>query len=670
MKPTKFIAALCGVAAFVCSCEKEDSKTNDDFMRFKSILSAFALMVPVCMATIFTSCEKKDVTVAVTGIEVTPAFVELKPGETQELKVSVLPENATDKTYTWSSSDESVATVADDVVTAVADGSAVITAVAADGTHKASVTVKVTTPVTGIEVTPAFVELKPGETQELKVSVLPENATDKTYTWSSSDESVATVADDVVTAVADGSAVITAVAADGTHKASVTVKVTTPVTGIEVTPAFVELKPGETQELKVSVLPENATDKTYTWSSSDESVATVADDVVTAVADGSAVITAVAADGTHKASVTVKVTTPVTPPYDGIVASSAGAVFIGDKYGMGYNDEVHVYLLSGDVKYSDSSLSGKGSALWLDLYLPLTGKAVLPAHHYTAMLGEETKYTFQTGMDLRPYGSVTGSYVYENNEYVMVADGTVDITLDGSTYTVDAVVKSLEGKEYKFRYTGAIEVKTSTGGGNVGGTTVDGGWTTVNVGKLTQARFEYYGGDAYGTKDVSDNWILYLYDDGVSIGNDGFTGAGDIMMIELNCPVGVKDHIEPGTYHVIPPTEFTSASVLTPFTTVPGLENSKGHIYGTWYLSSKYSEDESFSGYYGASEGSVTVDKTDNDVYSISFEIKDTDIQGIVSGSFEGKASIFDVSCSASVSMSSASMKSSLKSARRIAFRK
>ena len=505
MKLTKFIAALCGVVAFVCSCEKEDSKTNDYFMRFKSILSAFALMVPVCMATIFTSCEKKDVTVAVTGIEVTPAFVELKPGETQELKLSVLPENATDKTYTWSSSDVSVATVADDVVTAVADGSAVITAVAADGIHKASVT--------------------------------------------------------------------------------------------------------------------------------------------------------------------VKVTTPITPPYDGIVASSAGAVFIGDKYDMGYNDEISVYLLSGDVKYSDSSLSGKGSALWLDLYLPLTGKAVLPAHHYTAMLGEETKYTFQTGMDLRPYGGITGSYIYENNEYVMVEDGTVDITLDGSTYTVDAVVKSF-GKEYKFRYTGAIEVKTSTGGGNVGGTTVDGGWTTVNVGKLTQARFEYYGGDAYGTKDVSDNWILYLYDDGVSIGNDGFTGAGDIMMIELNCPVGVKDHIEPGTYHVIPPTEFTSASVLTPFTTVPGLQNSKGHIYGTWYISSKYREDESFSGYYGASEGSVTVDKTDDDVYSISFKIKDTGIQGIVSGSFEGKASIFDVSSSASVSMSSASMKSSLKSARRIAFRK
>lgn len=441
--------------------------------------------------------------------------------------------------------------------------------------------------------------------------------------------------------------------------------VTVAVTGIEVTPASVELKPGDTQVLKVSVLPENATDKTYTLSSSDESVATVADDVVTAVADGSAVITAVAADGTHKASVTVKVTTP----YDGIVASSAGAVYIGDQYGIGY-DEVFLYLLSGDVRYSDLSLSGKGSALWLDLNLPGTGKAVLPAHHYTAYIDEDQnmEYTFQAGVDMGDYG-VIGSLVYENNgkiEYAMVEDGTVDITLDGSTYTVDAVVKS-EGKEYKFRYTGAIEVETYTGGGEGG----DGEYTTVNLGKLTQARFEYCG-DAYGTNGVSDNWVLYLYDDGVSIGNDGFTGVGDIMMIELDCTVGVKDHIAPGTYPVVSPTEILDAGVLKPFTTVPGLQNSAGYIYGTWYLSSKYSEDAKFSGYYGATEGSVTVDKTDDNVYSISFEIKDTDYNGIVSGSFEGKASIIDSSSPTSVSMSSASMsqKSSMKSARRIAFRK
>lgn len=440
------------------------------------------------------------------------------------------------------------------------------------------------------------------------------------------------------------------------------------VTGIEVTPASVELKPGDTQVLKVSVLPENATDKTYTLSSSDESVATVTDDVVTAVADGSAVITAVAADGTHKASVTVKVTTP----YDGIVASSAGAVYIGDQYDIGY-DEVFLYLLSGDVRYSDLSLSGKGSALWLDINLPGTGKAVLPAHHYTAYIDEDQnmEYTFQAGVDMGDYG-VIGSLVYENNgkiEYAMVEDGTVDITLDGSTYTVDAVVKS-QGKEYKFRYTGAIEVETYTGGGE-GGDGGDGEYTTVNLGKLTQARFEYCG-DAYRTNGVSDNWVLYLYDDGVSIGNDGFTGVGDIMMIELDCTVGVKDHIAPGTYPVVSPTEILDAGVLKPFTTVPGLQNSAGYIYGTWYLSSKYSEDAKFSGYYGATEGSVTVDKTDDNVYSISFEIKDTDYNGIVSGSFEGKASIIDSSSPTSVSMSSASMsqKSSMKSARRIAFRK
>lgn len=435
------------------------------------------------------------------------------------------------------------------------------------------------------------------------------------------------------------------------------------VTDIKVTPASVELKPGQTQTLTVSVLPENATDKTYTWSSSDESVATVADDVVTAVADGSAVITAVTTDGSHKASVIVEVNTP----YDGVVATSAGAVYMGDQYGVGY-DEVYLYLLSESVKYSNLSLSGKGSALWLDLNLPKTGKASLPAHHYTALLSEDQdmSYTIQPGTDMGAYG-VIGSLVYENNgsvEYVMVEDGTVDITVEGTTYTVDAVVKSA-GKEYKFRYTGAINVETYTSGGGD-----DKEWKNVELGKLTQAMFAYCG-DSYGTDGVSDNWVLYLCDDGVTIGETGFSGVGDIMMIELDCAVGVKDHIDPGTYSVISPLELTSVEDLKPFTTVPGLQNEAGYIYGTWYISSKYSENNQFAGYYGASEGSVTVDKTDDDIYSISFEIKDTGYYGIVSGSFEGKATIMDQSSSySSVRAAATSSNSALKSARRVAFRK
>ncbi|HCZ22664.1 MAG TPA: hypothetical protein DHU72_04335 [Rikenellaceae bacterium] len=164
---------------------------------------------------------------------------------------------------------------------------------------------------------------------------------------------------------------------------------------------------------------------------------------------------------------------------------------------------------------------------------------------------------------------------------------------------------------------------------------------------------------------------MYLCDDGVTIGETGFSGVGDIMMIELDCAVGVKDHIDPGTYSVISPLELTSVEDLKPFTTVPGLQNEAGYIYGTWYISSKYSENNQFAGYYGASEGSVTVDKTDDDVYSISFEIKDTDYYGIVSGSFEGKATIMDQSSSySSVRAAATSSNSALKSARRVAFRK
>lgn len=74
-----------------------------------------------------------------------PTEIPLKVGETASLTAEVKPENATDKTVTWSSSDTSVATVANGKITAVAAGTATITATSnADNTKKASCTVTVT----------------------------------------------------------------------------------------------------------------------------------------------------------------------------------------------------------------------------------------------------------------------------------------------------------------------------------------------------------------------------------------------------------------------------------------------------------------------------------------------------------------------------------------------
>lgn len=82
--------------------------------------------------------------VAVTGVEVSPTTASVTVGNTTTIAATVSPENATTKTVTWTSDDEEVATVANGVVTGVAEGSATITATTSDGGFTATCEVTVT----------------------------------------------------------------------------------------------------------------------------------------------------------------------------------------------------------------------------------------------------------------------------------------------------------------------------------------------------------------------------------------------------------------------------------------------------------------------------------------------------------------------------------------------
>ena len=164
---------------------------------------------------------------AITAISLDKASTTLRAGTTETLTATVTPENATDAVV-WSSSDENVATVADGVVTAVAKGTATITAASAsDPTIKAECLVTVLAPVAVTEVTlnKSATTLLVGWKETLTATVAPEDATNKDIAWTSSDESVATVENGVVTAVAKGTADITVTTADGNHQATCKVKV-------------------------------------------------------------------------------------------------------------------------------------------------------------------------------------------------------------------------------------------------------------------------------------------------------------------------------------------------------------------------------------------------------------------------------------------------------------
>ncbi len=252
----------------------------------------------------FSACKKVGPEqIDVVSISIEKTSIQLKVGETVTLSATVNPSNATYKTVTWSSSDASIATVKDGCVTALKLGTTTITAKAGDKTATCSITV-VPTEVSSITLDKSSASLKVGETVTLSATVNPSDATDKTVTWTTSDATVATVSNGVVTAKKLGTATITAKAGEKTATCSITV-IPTPVTSITLSKTSASLKVGETVTLTATVNPSDATDKTVTWTTSDATVATVSNGVVTAKKLGTATITAKAGDKT--ASCTVKV---------------------------------------------------------------------------------------------------------------------------------------------------------------------------------------------------------------------------------------------------------------------------------------------------------------------------------------------------------------------------
>ncbi len=267
-------------------------------------------------ATITAKAGEKSATCAitveptpVTGITLDNATVTLKEGQEIQLTATVAPVDATDKTVTWSSNKTDVATVSNTgKVKAIKEGVATITAKAGNKEATCVVTVsKNVIAVTSVSLDKPSASLKVGETVTLTATVKPDDATDKTVTWTTSDASVATVSNGVVTAKKVGSATITAKAGDKEATCAITV-VATPVTSVTLDRTSASLKAGETVTLTATVKPDDATDKTVTWSTSDASVATVDNGVVTAVKIGTATITAKAGDKEATCAVTVTAT--------------------------------------------------------------------------------------------------------------------------------------------------------------------------------------------------------------------------------------------------------------------------------------------------------------------------------------------------------------------------
>ncbi len=241
-----------------------------------------------------------------TGITLSKEKIEIAKDKSIRLTASLTPVDTSDE-LTWTSSNEEVATVEDGVVKAVGLGEAEIVAMA--GSVTKSCPVKVYQGVNNITLDVTSHTMTIGDFLQLTATIYPKDAEYKDVIWSSNNEDVAVVDQKgLVQAKAYGKVKITATSKDGGLEAVCNVTVEpVAVTEVSLNAKAVTLKVGETYQLKETVLPENATDKTVTWTSSNTKAATVSGGAVTAVGTGSAVIIVKTNSGAKTASCTVTV---------------------------------------------------------------------------------------------------------------------------------------------------------------------------------------------------------------------------------------------------------------------------------------------------------------------------------------------------------------------------
>ncbi len=268
----------------------------------------------------------------VTGIELASAEEIVNIGEPLTLTANTLPLGTTDNEVTWASSDEEIATVdRNGKVTGIKPGNCTIKATAVDGGFEATCNITVVQPATGISVNKQSASILVGASEALTATLTPNDVTDKTILWSSSDTIVAVVsADGVVTARKAGKANIIATAASNPEaKATCEVTAIQPVESITLNETSVTMTQlGEMVKLTSTILPEDASDKSVRWASYNPSVCTVTENgTVVAVGYGTATIVATTVDGGFPAACVVTV---AKDEYSSADVNGDGKVDVGD----------------------------------------------------------------------------------------------------------------------------------------------------------------------------------------------------------------------------------------------------------------------------------------------------------------------------------------------------
>lgn len=250
-----------------------------------------------------------------TSLQLNKKDLDLEVGKSENLIANILPENASSEKVSWSSSDETIATVdKNGLVVSLKEGTAIITVTSQSGNLKDSCTVNVkTSDKNNLWLDKTNIELEAGQWCSIDTNKHQD------FNWVSSDPSIAklTYGDNSfnsITALKEGTATITVTSKDGKLKGTcnITVKPTSK-TGISLDKTSLDIEVGEEAIISGTILPKDDEYALLSWSSSDSNIVHVAEDgkcYLRGESVGTAIITATSIDGKFKATCTVNVKSP------------------------------------------------------------------------------------------------------------------------------------------------------------------------------------------------------------------------------------------------------------------------------------------------------------------------------------------------------------------------
>ncbi|MBO4855167.1 Ig-like domain-containing protein [Candidatus Saccharibacteria bacterium] len=427
-------------------------------------------------------------TIPATDIIVNKTDLSLYVDESFKLEVTLMPENTTDKVI-FDIDKPEIISLSQYTVTGLKEGKAVITIIA-NNSVQSSVTVTVkkkassttptptpspsepepstpskpstpstpstpskpTTPSKPKSIEPTSVKLNKtsatievGKTVSLTATILPSNATNKTITWSTSNSTVATIVNGVVTGRSSGTVTITATSHNG-KKATATITVTKPVTRIDFNTSSVDIEIDKSYTVTATVQPTDATNKSLVWRSNNSKIATVTNGTIKGIAAGTTTISATAHNGViSSVNVTVrKKADTISTNFDSLTmydASSSrkltASAKSGSKISFSSSDKT-IATIDADGKISSKKA---GTAT---ITVKSAGNSVYNAGQKTIKVIVPSIRGRVAAMEPWRHALIETYYFIYGREYRGSAPGSYSVTVDESKKGTNKYIKTMK----------------------------------------------------------------------------------------------------------------------------------------------------------------------------------------------------------------------------------